>query len=76
MCVRARKGDFCDTDICVCMPLCLCDRDGEKGDLGAGEDTGVLEMEGAWEKAEKEEERKEQRCGEYLTFEHPKTPLK
>lgn len=66
--VSKREGDVCDTAICVRMHLCVCDRDSRKGDPGPGEDTGVLVMEGAWEKAGNEG-RGEQPCGQNLTFE-------
>lgn len=41
--------------------VCVCDRG--KRDLGADEDTGVVTMERAWEKAWRGEEREEQEFG-------------
>lgn len=54
-----REGDVCNTGICVHACCSLCDRDRGKGDLGAGEDTGVSELVGAWEKSGKRVEGKE-----------------
>lgn len=50
------------------MLLCVCDTDRGKSDLVAGEDTGVLAMVGAWEKAWKQEETEKRPWGDKLTF--------